>query len=113
MHQKKRTCSVARTALGERIGADGHALLAAVYDPTAPIWLRELPATQTLRRAWVHQFVVEDDVVRWRKAADLPPASTRFYSPYDADAHFGNKRATTWTGYKGFWAQTLEISRIS
>ena len=99
---------VARTALGERIGADGHALLAAVYDPTAPIWLRELPAIQTLRRAWVHQFVVEDDVVRWRKAADLPPASTRFDSPYDADAHFGNKRATTWTGYKVHVTETCD-----
>jgi len=99
---------VARTALGEQIGADGHALLAAVYDPTAPIWLRELPAIQTLRRAWVHQFVVEDDVVRWRKAADLPPARTRFDSPYDTDAHFGNKPATTWTGYKVHVTETCD-----
>ena len=99
---------VARTALGERIGADGHALLAAVYEPTAPTWLRELPAVQTLRQAWVHQFFVEDDVVRWRKAADLPPARTRFDSPYDTDAHFGNKRATTWTGYKVHVTETCD-----
>lgn len=29
---------VARTALGEQIGTDGHALLAAIYAPTAPAW---------------------------------------------------------------------------
>jgi transposase len=84
----------ARTALGERIGADGHTILVAVYAPSAPAWLRELPAVQTLRRAWVHQFHLEDDVVRWRKAADLPPAGTRFDSPYDTDARYGNKRST-------------------
>ena len=99
---------VARTALGERIGADGHVLLAAVYEPTAPAWLRELPAIQALRLAWVHQFFVEDDVVRWRKAADLPPAGTRFDSPYDIDARYGNKRSTTWTGYKVHVTETCD-----
>jgi transposase len=90
----------ARIALGEQIGADGHILLAAVYAPTAPVWLRELPAIQILRRAWVHQFYLDDDIVRWRKADNLPPAGTRFDSPYDTDARYGNKRSTTWTGYK-------------
>lgn len=85
---------VARIALGEQIGTDGHALLAAIYAPAAPAWLRELPAVQTLRQAWVHQFLIEDDVVRWRKAADLPPASTRFDSPYDTDARYSSKRST-------------------
>lgn len=60
----------ARTALGEPIGVDGHTLLAAVYAPAAPAGLRELPAFQTLRQVWAHQFWVEDGVVRWRKAAD-------------------------------------------
>ena len=99
---------VARTALGERIGADGHVLLAAVYEPSAPTWLRELPAIQALRLAWVYQFFVEDDVVRWRKAADLPPAGTRFDSPYDIDARYGNKRSTTWTGYKVHVTETCD-----
>jgi transposase len=98
----------ARAALGEQIGTDGHALLAAVYEPAAPAWLRELPAVQTLRRAWVHQFCVEDDLIRWRKAADLPPAGTRFDSPYDTDARYGNKRSTTWTGYKIHVTETCD-----
>lgn len=98
----------ARTALGERIGADGHALLAAIYDPVAPIWLRELPAIQTLRRAWVHQFHIEEEAVRWREAVDLPPAGRRFDSPHDPEAHYGNKRSTTRTGYKVHVTETRD-----
>ncbi len=98
----------AHTALGEPIGTDGHTLLAAIYALAAPAWLRELPAVQTLRQAWVHQFLVEDDVVRWRKAADLPPVSTRFDSPYDTDAHDSSKRSTTWTGYKVHVTETCD-----
>jgi transposase len=99
---------VGRTALGERIGADGHALLAVIYDPTTPIWLRELPAIQTPRRAWVHQFHIEEGAVRWRKAADLAPAGRRFDSPYDPEAHYGNKRRTTWTGSKVHVTETCD-----
>lgn len=46
----------AREALALTIGADGFALLAAVYGPDAPAWLRELPAVETLRRVWVQQY---------------------------------------------------------
>jgi transposase len=102
------TGEAARTALGEQIGTDGHALLAAIYAPAAPAWLRELPAVQTLRQAWVHQCLLADDVVRWRKAADLPPVSTRFDSPYDTDARYSSKRSTTWTGYKVHVTETCD-----
>lgn len=43
----------ARTALAEQIGADGRQLLAAVFAAEAPAWPREVPAVETLRRAWV------------------------------------------------------------
>ena len=98
-----------RKALGEVIGRDGHRLLAAVYDhPSTPPWLRDLPAVQILRRAWVNQFYVEADRVTWRDRADLPPASLRFDSPYDPDARFGNKRSTTWSGYKAHFTETCD-----
>jgi transposase len=97
-----------RKALGEVIGADGHRLLAAAYDASAPSWLRELPAVQTLRRAWVNQFYVEEGRVTWRDRADLPPASLRFDGPYDPDARYGNKRSTTWTGYKAHLTETCD-----
>jgi hypothetical protein len=40
----------ARDELAAAIGADGVQLLAAAHGPTAPGWLRELPAVQTLRQ---------------------------------------------------------------
>jgi transposase len=97
-----------RKVLGEQIGRDGHRLLAAAYDPSAPSWLRALPTVQTLRRAWVNQFYVEDDRVTWRDRAELPPASLRFDSPYDPDARYGNKRSTTWNGYKAHFTETCD-----
>src|SRR5262249_46655752 len=45
-----------RRAYAQQIGADGHALLTAVYAPEAPAWLREVSAVETLRRVWVQQF---------------------------------------------------------
>ena len=47
------------------VGKGGHRLLAAAYDPSAPTWLHELPAVQTLR----------------------------FDSPYEPDARYGNKHS--------------------
>ena len=61
----------ARTAMAERIGTDGHTLLKAVYEPAAPAWLRELPLVQALRQTWVHQFFVEDNVIRWSVGASV------------------------------------------
>jgi transposase len=39
-----------RLELAETIGTDGHRLLEAVYEPSAPAWSVELPAVETLRR---------------------------------------------------------------
>jgi transposase len=84
----------ARRALAEQIGADGHRILAAVYEPDAPGWLRELPMVRRLRLYWIQQFYMADGQVTWRSAADLPPAGQRPYTPYDVDARYGNKGST-------------------
>ena len=63
-------------------------------------WLWQAPAVEVLRRVWLAQFYLEGDRVRWRTAADLAPAGQRINSPYDPEATFGNKRSTTWVGYK-------------
>jgi transposase len=75
-----------RQAFAERVGADGFALLQAVYAADAPAWLREVPAIQTLRRIWVQQYYVPTTSVRWRVADDLPPSADMLNSPYDLDA---------------------------
>jgi len=70
-----------REALAQMIGTDGRRLLTAVYEPTAPAWLRELPAVETLRRVWVQQFFEEEGHCRWRRNDNIPPPSSAFCLP--------------------------------
>lgn len=102
----------ARAAYGATIGADGTALLTAVYAASSPAWLREVPAVQTLRHIWLQQYVVVDGHVQLRAAGDLPPAGARFDSPYEPDARYGNKRTTTWTGYKAHLTETCDADAV-
>lgn len=98
----------ARQQYAEQIDADGATLLAALDDPTVPAWLREVPAIVILRHTWGHQFILAGETLRWRTAAELPPAGERHDSPYDPDARYGNKRSTTWTGYKVHVTETCD-----
>jgi transposase len=103
----------ARAALARTIGADGYALLAMSYAVDAPVWLRELPAVEILRRVWLQQFykeVAEDgERLHWRTDAQgLPPAARFISSPYDPDAHLARKRTTQWVGYKVHLTETCE-----
>ncbi len=96
-----------RTAWVQRIGEDGHHLLAALAAPAAPDWLRRLPAAEMLRRVWVQQFYLGDGAVRWRTERDgIPPAARFVSSPHDADAHYARKGSTTWIGYKAHLSET-------
>ena len=67
---------------------------------------------EVLRRVWLAQFYLDEGRVRWRKAGDLPPAGQRIDSPYDPEATFGNKRSTTWTGYKVHLTETCEDDQV-
>lgn len=92
----------ARYALAAQVGADGREVLTRLFAPSAPAWLREVPAVQVLRQVWVQQFyaVAPDAPMRWRKAEDLPPAPLLISSPYDPEARYSKKRETEWVGYK-------------
>jgi hypothetical protein len=87
---------------------DGYALLEAVYDPSAPPWLRELPAVDVLRRVLVQNYTRTitggREVIRRREKEPegdgLPPGHARIASPYDTDARWGVKREEFWLGYK-------------
>jgi transposase len=85
-------------------------VLRAIYDPATPVWLRELPAIQTLRQVWLQQFYAmpHDQPRRWRSAEDLPPAPVLISSPYDPEARYGKKRETEWTGYKVHVTETCD-----
>src|SRR6266540_2651956 len=45
-----------RKALANQIGADGLTLLEAIYAPSAPAAVRDLPAVSTLRQIWLQQY---------------------------------------------------------
>ena len=98
----------ARDALALAIGTDGYALLAAIYAAAAPTWLREVPAVETLRRAWVQQYRRDEAGVHWRASGDLPPAAVFISSPHDDEAHYARKRATQWVGYKVHITETCD-----
>jgi transposase len=97
-----------RAALADTIGQDGCQLLQAVYGTTAPPWLREVPAVDTLRQVWLQQYYIEDDRVRWRIAKELPPGARMIQSPYDTEARYSNQRSTQWTGYRVHLSETCE-----
>jgi transposase len=100
----------AREVYAAQIGADGFQLLAAIDADAARRWLQEVPAVQTLRQMWAHQYTRRGRQVRLRTAHELPSAGERFDSPYDPEAHYGNKRTTTWTGYKVHLTETCDPS---
>jgi hypothetical protein len=84
-----------RKELAIAYARDGYALLEAVYAPSAPGRLRELPAVDVLRRVRLQNYtrVISADgrevIKRREKDPDgdgLPPGHARIASPYDLDA---------------------------
>ncbi len=98
----------ARQAYAILIGKDGTTLLDALYADAAPVFLREIPAIQTLRQVWVQNFYWEDAELRWRDLSNTPPAGAVINSPYDPEALFAQKRETQWVGYKVHLTETCD-----
>jgi transposase len=107
----------ARDELAVAYARDGYALLAAVYDASAPAWLRELPAVDVLRRVLLQNYtriITQDgrEVIRRREKEPegdgLPPGHARIASPYDTDARNGAKREEFWLGYKLHITETCD-----
>ncbi len=104
-----------RLAYANLIGADGLALLQAVWGNHTACWLREVPAVQTLWRVWLQNYTWADEgSLRWRAEKEVPPASIAIRSPYDPEAHYGKKREASWLGYKIHFTETcdLELPRL-
>lgn len=94
-----------REVIAEQIGTDGRYVLEQI--DASQDWLRAIPAVQTLRQVWIQQFYA-DRPVRWRDAADLPPAEKLISTPYDVEARYSQKRSTIWTGYKVHLTETCD-----
>ncbi|WP_456340791.1 IS1182 family transposase, partial [Streptomyces mirabilis] len=97
-----------RREWAEQVGRDGFALLDAIDETAAPVWLREVPAVRVMRQAWAEQYHRDGQGVRWREGKDLPPGRDRLSSPYDTDARYGVKRGSGWCGYKVHLSETCE-----
>ncbi|HET6482769.1 MAG TPA: transposase [Actinoplanes sp.] len=106
-----------RDELAIAYARDGYALLEAVYDPQAPVWLAELPPIDTLRQVLLQNYTRttgnhgREVIKRREKAPDgdgLPPGHRRIASPYDTDARWGVKRDTFWLGYKLHLTETCD-----
>jgi transposase len=93
-------------------GKDGFFLLDAIFSSASPIWLRQIPAVETLRRVWVQQYYCNDGRIYWRTEEGIPPASVMISSSYDLDAHYAKKHTTTWVGYKAHLTETCEPNQL-
>jgi transposase len=90
------------------VGQDGASLLNALFVPHAPSWLREVPAIEIVRRVWLQNYQWSEGQLSWRSAETIPPAALSISSPYDLDAHYSNKRSTSWVGFKVHLTETCE-----
>jgi Transposase DDE domain len=97
-----------RQRLAATIGADGFALLQAVYAPETPPEVRTEPAVEVLRRIWVQQYYGPGDPPRWRHDGDVPPSPRLIHSPYDLEARDSLKRGMAWIGYKVHVTETCD-----
>lgn len=91
-----------------QIGADGFALLEAIYSDRQCADLRQIEAIDILRQVWLQQFYAPSDGIKLRSAKDAPPATLRIRSPYDLEAQRSYKRSTEWTGYKVHLSETCD-----
>jgi len=100
-----------RLEVAETIGQDGWRLLADVFDPAAPAFLREIPAAEILRQIWVQNYRCDNGQLHWREPSDIPAATRFINSPYDQEARYGKKYSMRWTGYKVHLTETCEADQ--
>ncbi|MCT7958236.1 IS1182 family transposase [Laspinema palackyanum] len=99
-----------RERLALTIGADGHHLLAAIYEGGTAFDLCELPSVEILRQVWIQQYAFINSELKWRDPKDLklPPNSIQIESPYDIEARNATKGEKNWTGYQVHLTETCD-----
>lgn len=105
-----------RRKKAEEVGLDGFALLDAISSADAPIWLKELPAVEMLRKIWLHNYLRAPSGVRWRRSKEegVPPASERIDALIDTECRRGKKDypsgedSVRWLGYKAHFTETCD-----
>jgi transposase len=98
-------------ALALTVGQDGLTLIAALEAEPHVLWLREIPAVQTLQQVWNQHYQVQEGTLLWRPRDDLPPIRDVIASPYDVEARYARKRSTEWVGYKVHLTETCDADK--
>ncbi len=85
-----------RLAFAEEIGQQGREFLDALFDPTAPEWLRSGSGSRTsCDRSGCKMTSGLRTCVHWRSISRIFPHASRYIgSPYDEEAHYSKKRST-------------------
>ena len=102
-----------RDTLAVQVGADGYALMDAIYDHDEVRHLRHLPDLEVLRQIWLQQYYrctepgLEE--VRWRETKEGAPSAIQIQSPYDLEARYCTKRGLEWVGYKTHLSETCDV----
>jgi transposase len=103
-----------RDAYARTVGEDGYYLLGLLEAADAPARLKDLPAVQTLRQVWQRHYqrlAVEQtgiDKVQLKPKQELNPAAQAIESPYDIEARYRTRYATSWTGYIVHFSETCD-----
>jgi transposase len=101
-----------RDTLAVQIGAEGYALLDAIFGHDDARHLRPLPALEVLRQVWLqHYYRCSEpglEEVRWRGPDERPPAALQIQSPYELEARYSTKRDKQWVGYKTHLSETCD-----
>lgn len=87
-----------RATYAELIGQDGRCLLETIEHSPDHVWLREIPAVQTLIRVWQQNYRLQEGKLCWRTSEELPKAAYFVSSPYDLDVRYSQKRGVSWIG---------------
>ena len=110
-----------RTAYAEMVGKDGFALIDLLQGVDAPEQWNQLGAVEALRLVLERHYERScEDVsegkqhhqVRLKTSGELPPAAEGIESPYDPEARFRSRHATTWTGYQVHLSETCEDDAV-
>ncbi len=104
-----------RDALALQVGADGYALMDALWHDACMRHLLDLPAVEILRQIWMQHYYrcMEPGLeeLRWRATTEQPPSAQLIQSPYDLDARYSQKRDTKWVGYKVHLTETCDADQ--
>jgi transposase len=98
----------ARQEYAQTVGIDGLNLLTDLYEPMAPVALRQLDEVQVLRQVWLYQYVVIQGQIHLRDGQDLLPVAQQWDSPYETEARYSTKRGQSWIGYKVHLTETCD-----